>query len=78
MVDNYFVLVDIGCLECGEESALIGVFTECEKAEKALAEARELQRKNWFGQHSFEIFEWDGVCNAYRIPRYGRWVLEGD
>jgi hypothetical protein len=31
----YYVVVDIGCLECGESSMVIGIFTEIEKAKKA-------------------------------------------
>lgn len=48
---------DIGCIECGESSAIIGVF-ETEKAAKdACKVAREEQKKDWAGQHSMEVFE---------------------
>ena len=56
-----FVAVDIGCIECGEESAVLGVFTSKEKADEVLYEHHERQHENWFGQHSFECFEVDGI-----------------
>lgn len=60
-MDKLFVAVDIGCIECGEESAVLGVFTTEEKAEAVLNDHRIRQNKNWRGQHSFECFEVDGI-----------------
>lgn len=56
-----FVAVDIGCIECGEESAVLGVFTSEEKAVEVLKEHYVRQEEHWHGQHSFEVFEVDGV-----------------
>lgn len=52
-----FVAVDIGCIECGEDSDVLGIFTTKEQAEKACNEAGDKQSKNWRGQHNFEVFE---------------------
>lgn len=52
-----YLVFDIGCLECGEESSIVGVFSNKKNAEKARNKAEEKQKKNWTGQHSFEIFE---------------------
>ena len=30
----YYIVIDIGCLECGENSVIIGIFTEIEKAKE--------------------------------------------
>ena len=48
---------DIGCIECGEESAVIGTYATKEEAEAACKAAQEAQEKNWRGQHSMEVFE---------------------
>ena len=38
MSDKLYVAVDIGCIECGEESAVLGVFTDKAKAREVLDE----------------------------------------
>ena len=52
-----FLAFDIGCIECGERSAVIGLFRSREDAETACKAAESEQEKNWHGQHSFEVFE---------------------
>lgn len=52
-----FVAVDIGCIECGEDSNVLGIFATKEQADKACDKASEKQLKNWRGQHIFEVFE---------------------
>ena len=59
-----YLLFDVGCIECGEESGVVGVFTAKEVAEK---HAEALNKGHGFtgGQHSYEIFELpdDNVMN---------------
>lgn len=52
-----FVVVDVGCIECGESSDVIGVFTVWEDAERAADAAHDHQRNNWTGEHHFHVFE---------------------
>lgn len=47
---------DIGCLECGESSAVIGVYGSQSEAQSACDAAEEKQAEDWRGQHSFEVF----------------------
>lgn len=54
---TYYVAVDIGCIECGESSAVLGIFTDQPAAEAACERAEAKQAANWRGQHSFEVFE---------------------
>lgn len=54
-----YLAMDIGCIECGESSAVIGVFSTAAEAEAACEVARIEQGKNWRGQHSMEVFELD-------------------
>lgn len=50
-----YALVDIGCLECGASSDLIGVFDSKEKAEAFAAHLNEYY--GFIGaQHSYEVF----------------------
>lgn len=53
----YYIAVDIGCIECGEESSVIGIFKDKGLAEKACRREQEIQKENWHGEHHFEIFE---------------------
>jgi hypothetical protein len=60
----YYVAVDIGCLECGEDSAVLGIFTERAHAEAALQDAWTKQEATWRGHHAFEVF----AVEAMNVP----------
>lgn len=64
---KYYVLVDIGCIECGEESHVIGIFTDINKAQKSEKDHEMRQEKKWTGQHLFEIFEIEKIDKVYRV-----------
>lgn len=51
-----YVAMDIGCIECGEESAVLGIFSSREQAEAVCMEHEKRQKAAWHGQHEFEIF----------------------
>ena len=48
---------DIGCIECGEESAVIGVYETIEEAAAACERTKEAQIKDWHGEHHMKVFE---------------------
>jgi len=48
---------DIGCIECGEGSSVIGIFTNPEDAEVARKAREDEQARNWHGQHIMQVFE---------------------
>jgi hypothetical protein len=52
-----YVAVDIGCIECGESSRVIGVFIRQEDADNAAEQAEKEQAANWGGQHEFIVQE---------------------
>lgn len=54
-----YVVVDIGCIECGEPSTVLGIFNDKKKAESVREKYENIQEENWHGQHYFEIFEVD-------------------
>lgn len=56
-----YVAVDIGCIECGEETAVLGVFTTEGRARAVLEDHEQRQEAVWHGQHSFDVFEVAGV-----------------
>lgn len=51
-----FVAVDIGCLECCEPSALLGIFEDESDAVAACESAKVEQEKDWHGSHDFRVF----------------------
>lgn len=62
-----YVAVDIGCIECGEATSILGVFTDENKALDVLKEHAERQKKNWWGEHHFNIYEVDGIDQEVRV-----------
>ena len=52
-----FLAFDIGCIECGEPSAVVGVFKTKAGAKNAADRAREQQGEEWSGQHEFVVYE---------------------
>lgn len=58
-----YLAMDIGCIECGESSDVIGVYKTLKQAEKAIEDYldpdQEWGKKGRIGQHKEEIFEVD-------------------
>lgn len=54
---------DIGCIECGESSAVIGTFDTEDEAHAAADVARLAQAENWHGQHSFKVYDLAAVAS---------------
>lgn len=52
-----YLVFDVGCIECGETSNLIGMYDNLFDAKEARAVAEAEQRANWSGQHWMGI--WD-------------------
>ena len=52
-----YVVLDIGCIECGEQSAILGIFDNKQKAKEVMEKYEKIQSSNWTGQHHFEIME---------------------
>jgi len=52
-----YILVNIGCIECGVSSNIVGVFDNKEMAEKLQSQCNEKYDWREGGQNSFEIFE---------------------
>lgn len=48
---------DIGCIECGEASDVIGIYSSEEEAQAACDKEQVEQKENWSGQHAMEVFE---------------------
>lgn len=53
--------MDIGCIECGECTTVIGLYASREAAEAACDKAYEKNQLDWRGQHSFEVFDLNDV-----------------
>ncbi len=62
-----FVLVDIGCIECGEDSRVVGLYESALVAESAWhlyrCETDKWGRPEWHGQHHHLVADLRTVVN---------------
>jgi hypothetical protein len=56
MIKRYLAF-DIGCIECGEESGVVGTYDTEAGAEHAADAAEIAQEKDWGGQHHFVVYD---------------------
>lgn len=66
-MEKLYVVVDVGCIECGEVTRVLGVFTDENKALEVLKDHAERQRKGWWGHHDFNMYEVDGINQEIRV-----------
>lgn len=52
-----YVVVNIGCIECGVSSAIVGLFADKNKAEDIATKCQKLYAWREGGQNDFEVFE---------------------
>lgn len=52
-----YLAFDVGCIECGEPSGVIGIYDTEEEAKDAALMAQAKQIGEWQGQHSFLVFD---------------------
>lgn len=52
-----WLVMNIGCIECGVSSAIVGVFADNEKAEAIAAECDKKFGWREGGQNAFEVFD---------------------
>jgi hypothetical protein len=52
-----FLAFDVGCIECGESSGVIGTFDSQQEAQAAADEAERIQAAHWHGQHYMEVYD---------------------
>jgi hypothetical protein len=61
----YYVVLDLGCAECGESSNILGIFTSIEQAKKAVNEYKEKNRLDEYSDHEFFIYKIDQLDKIY-------------
>lgn len=52
-----YLVINIGCIECGVSSNVVGVFTDKDKADEVAVNLNETHAWREGGQNSFEVFE---------------------
>jgi hypothetical protein len=62
---HYYVVLDLGCAECGESSNILGIFTSIEQAKKAVNEYKEKNRLDEYSDHEFFIYKIDQLDKIY-------------
>lgn len=60
-----FIVLDLGCAECGESSNVLGIFTSLEKAKKARDEYKELNQLDEYSDHEFFIYKINEIDKTY-------------
>jgi hypothetical protein len=63
----FYVAVDVGCIECGEYSNVLGIFTTESKAQEVVDDHCNRQKDNWCGEHSFKVFEVEQIDEIKRV-----------
>ena len=62
-----YLAMNIGCIECGEASGVIGLFETREDAEAACIPFEDL---GWIGgQHSYEVFDLEKLITPEEVKR---------
>lgn len=64
-----WIVMDIGCLECGYNSEIVGVFETPQEAERVALRLQETVTGKELGGHDFEVFELPElgiINNSYR------------
>lgn len=65
-----FILVNIGCIECGVSTQIVGVFSSKEKADEVAEKFQDKYSWREGGQNAFEVFpmpEIDVINEEYSI-----------
>lgn len=50
-----FMVFDVGCIECGESSGVVGIYATRAEAKAGRAAARERWAAAWHGDHDFLV-----------------------
>jgi hypothetical protein len=60
-----WIVVNVGCIECGVSSNIVGVFTEQKRADEVAAQCNDKHSWREGGQNSFDVFPMpeDNVVN---------------
>lgn len=69
---NRFIVVNIGCIECGVSSNIVGVFDNRGAAERIADDLDEKFSWREGGQNSFEVFEMpeiNKIHDEYKQPK---------
>lgn len=63
METKLYVVVNIGCIECGVSTNIVGTYTDKQQAEEIAKRCDDLYDWREGGQNAFEVFEL-GKINA--------------
>ncbi|WP_307338454.1 hypothetical protein [Metabacillus malikii] len=61
----YFVVLDLGCSECGESSNVLGIYTSQLKAKDALTKYKKVHHLENDLDHEFFIYKIDELNKIY-------------
>ena len=64
-----YMAFDIGCIECGEPSGVVGIYDTEEEAIDAAEMAQAKQKADWIGQHVFRVFDLESEDSYSKFSR---------
>ena len=69
-----YIVVNVGCIECGVSSNIVGVYSDKEKAEEIENKLNESEGASWrnSGQNSYKAFEMPKI--NVTNPEYLEWL----
>lgn len=70
-----YIVVNIGCIECGVSSNIVGVFTNKDKAEEIAGILEQMNDWREGGQNDYEVFEMPKINEIHKeykeyIPKH--------
>jgi hypothetical protein len=65
-----WMVFDIGCIECGSDSGVVGLFDTIDEANSVAERLNETMCWHDGGQHSFEVFRMDCSINTIQDEKY--------
>lgn len=69
---SLYVAIDIGCIECGEATRILGIFHDRSRAEEVAIAHSVWQRAHWTGEHRFKVFEIEKLEDPLPVPSSGK------
>lgn len=73
-MSGQYLVFDIGCIECGEPSGVVGLFDTAGEAAIAAASASARHQADWHGQHYFDVFD---LSDPASISQYATTTQKG-
>lgn len=73
-----YLVMNIGCIECGVSSAVVGIFNNEAKAQEIADKCQEVHGWREGGQNNFEVFELPMINEVAEEYRDAVFTIDGE